>query len=54
MTTIRLDYDDTELDIIEKVNDILQEHGLKFVDDGLEHDGYIIMNLVTKLTDVSK
>ena len=42
---LRLDYDDNAIDIIDKFNAALKEHGLEFVDDGLAHDGFILMTL---------
>jgi len=44
--TIRLEYDDNAIDIIDAMNEALEEHGLKFEDDGKEHDGFIILTLV--------
>jgi hypothetical protein len=42
METIRLEYDDDVLDILEKVNEALRERGLTFEDDMQEHDGFSI------------
>jgi hypothetical protein len=44
--TMRLDYDDNGLDIIDKVNSALQLYGLEFKDDDQEHDGFCIFELI--------
>ena len=36
---------DTSLDVIDKVNRALLEHGLEFEDDGKEHDGFCVLTL---------
>lgn len=41
-------YDDQILDIIQKINTLLQQHDLVLEDDGKEHDGYIVYTLVKK------
>lgn len=38
--TLRIDYDDNLLDVIDKVNEVLEEVGLRFEDDGKDHDGW--------------
>jgi hypothetical protein len=43
--SIRIEYDDQAYDIIGSVNDALKSHGLKFVCDELEHDGFEIYEL---------
>lgn len=43
--TIRIDYDDHGYDIIAKVNAALESHGLEFICDELEHDGFDIFEL---------
>jgi hypothetical protein len=43
---LRVEYDDGADDIIENVNDVLREHGLKFVCDEKEHDGFNLYALV--------
>ena len=42
---LRVDYDDTALDIMDKINAALEEHGLKFEDDELPHDGFELFAL---------
>ena len=44
---IRIDYDDDQLNVIEKINKALKAHGLVLVDDGLPHDSYCIFTLQT-------
>jgi hypothetical protein len=46
MNEVRLEYDDQALDIIDKMNRALFVEGLRFEDDGEEHDGFMILNLV--------
>lgn len=36
----RVEYDDDGTDVIAKVNQALEEHGLKFITDDDEHDGF--------------
>jgi len=43
---MRLDYDDQLDDVVVKVNKLIAAHGLKFEDDGKEHDGFCIYALV--------
>lgn len=43
---IRIDHDDGALDVITKVNEALESYGLSFDDDGLEHDGFVLLNLM--------
>lgn len=45
---VRVDYDDDQLDVVDKINAALRCHGLAFVDDGLTHDGYCIFTLRTR------
>ena len=47
MTTFTLQYDDNELDIIDKINKAIEPHGLKFEDDGEVHDGFIVFHVKT-------
>lgn len=42
---IRIDYDDDQLNVVEKINTVLKTRGLVLVDDGLPHDGYCIFTL---------
>ena len=44
---IRIDYDDDQLNVIEKINKALKVHGLVLVDDGLPHNAYCIFTLQT-------
>lgn len=45
--TIRIDIDDGALDIIDVVNKALARHGLRFVDDNQDHDGFMLLVLLT-------
>lgn len=44
--TVRLDHDDNIIDVLDKLNKALAAHGLEFVDDEEEHDGFMILKLV--------
>lgn len=46
MEQLRIDYDDNGMTIIDKVNESLQPHHLMFLDDGMDHDGYCLFELV--------
>lgn len=48
MATLRIEYDDDALAIMEKVNKVLEEYGLEFKNDELPHDGWEIYELVEK------
>ena len=55
MTTIgedqvRVEYDDSQLDVVGKINRVLRQRGLALVDDGLLHDGYVILTLRSTAT----
>ena len=43
---VRIDYDDDQIEIVDKINEVLEEHDLKLQDDMQEHDGFIILKLV--------
>jgi hypothetical protein len=43
--TIRIEYDDNILDIIDKIDWVLQFYGLTIQDDEKEHDGFCIFNI---------
>lgn len=45
---VKIDYDDDQLEIVDKINEVLEEHGLKLEDDMQDHDGFIILTLVKK------
>jgi hypothetical protein len=45
MITFRLEYDDDQLDIMDKVNQALKPYGVEFRDDMQEHDGFSIFTL---------
>lgn len=45
---VRINYDDDQLEIVDKINEVLEEYGLKLEDDMKEHDGFIILSLVQK------
>jgi len=52
--TLKIDYDDNALDIMDKVNAILAKVGLEFVNDEQEHDGWEIFELKPIPADPSK
>lgn len=43
---MRVEYDDQLDGVVDKVNGVLEAHGLRFEDDGNEHDGFCIYTLV--------
>ena len=45
---LRLNYDDNGVDIVDKINEALKEHGLEFEDDEEPHDGFNILTLKRK------
>lgn len=47
MNQVRIEYDDDQLDVVDKINTALKHHGLVLVDDGLPHDGYCLFTLQT-------
>lgn len=40
-----IEYDAHPEDVVEKINVALRAHGLALVDDGLSHDGYVLLTL---------
>lgn len=46
--TVRIEYDDDILHVIDKINDALATRNLILQDDMLEHDGFIILTLEEK------
>ena len=42
MEEIKIDYDDSDDTIIEKVNSVIKEHGIYFTCDNKVHDGFNI------------
>ena len=42
---LRIEYDDDQLAVVEKINDALSTRGLVLVDDDQQHDGYCIYTL---------
>ena len=42
---IRLEYDDDQLDVVDKINTLLEPIGVKIKDDGKEHDVYLLVVL---------
>jgi hypothetical protein len=42
---LRIDYDDNGVDVMDKVNKALEEHGLRFEDDEQPHDGFCLLTL---------
>lgn len=45
MTQVRIEYDDDQLSVVDKINTALKRRGLALVDDGLPHDGYCLFTL---------
>jgi hypothetical protein len=45
MNKLRIDYDDDGLGIIDKINVVLKKHGIEFVSDNAEHDGFELFDL---------
>jgi len=43
--TIRIEYDDDALAVVDKINGALEIHGISIRDDGLEHDGFCIFTI---------
>ena len=44
--TLRIDYDDNALDIMDKVNAMLAQHGYQFVNDEQSHEGFEVYTLI--------
>lgn len=43
---LRINYDDPQDGVVEKINKILREtYGVEFQDDNLEHDGFMLYRL---------
>jgi len=51
--TLRIDYDDDLMDVMDHVNKALAKTGFKFVDDGEIHDGWMLYTL-TKVEEVNE
>jgi hypothetical protein len=47
MKTARIEYGDTQIDVVDKVNELLKNHGLaiEFVDPELPKDGFEIITI---------
>ena len=45
---VRFEYDDTVMDAIDRINSVLEKHGLYFEWENAEHDGFDIYFLVKK------
>jgi hypothetical protein len=43
---MKLDYDDNAIDIVDKINAVLASRGIRFDDDGLEHDGFSVLRVI--------
>lgn len=43
---VKIWYDDNAYYILNRLNSVLSKHGLIFEEDGEEHDGFILLNLV--------
>lgn len=46
MPKIRVEYDDSAEDIVDKVNSVLEDYGIEFLNDGKGHDAYSVYHLV--------
>jgi len=44
-TQVRIEYDDDQLEVVDKINSALRAHGLVLVDDDLPHNGYCLFTL---------
>ncbi len=42
---VRIEYDDDQLAVVDKINNALKAHGLVLVDDDLPHNGYCLFTL---------
>lgn len=47
LNQVRIEYDDDQLDVVEKINKALRPLDLVLVDDGQPHEGYCIFTLRT-------
>jgi len=47
MDQVRIEYDDDQLAVVDKINVALKRHGLVLVDDDLPHEGYCLFTLQT-------
>ncbi len=47
---MEIHYRDGADDIMTNVNEALEPHGLRFIDDGQEHDGFVVYN-IERLTE---
>lgn len=45
MNQVQINYDDDQLEVVDKINKVLKQHRLVLVDDGLPHEGYCIFTL---------
>ncbi len=45
LNQVRIEYDDDQLNVIEKINRALKQHGLALVDDDLPHEGFCLFTL---------
>lgn len=43
---IRIDHDDSVIDIVDALNAVLAGTGIRLEDDGKEHDGFVIYQVV--------
>jgi hypothetical protein len=50
--TLRIDSDENMVDTIDGFNAALKEHGLCFEDDGLAHDGFMLLTLRKAMSEV--
>jgi hypothetical protein len=50
MNQVRIEYDDDQLNVVDKINAVLKRHGLVLVDDGLPHEGYCLFTLQAVVT----
>ena len=49
--TLRIDYDDDALDIMDKVNAMLKSFGIQFINDEKPHDGFEIYTIEKENTN---
>jgi hypothetical protein len=42
---LQIDHDDDVTSVMEVINEMLKPHGIQFVDDEQEHDGFVIYTM---------
>jgi hypothetical protein len=43
---IRIDSDDNAVDVLKKFTRVLRGFGVRLIDDGLEHDGFMVIQAI--------